>query len=175
MLFRSVGALSHVIFHSLVKNALFMSAGAVIFCTGWTKVEQMKGLGRVMPKMLACYTLVSLTLVGIPPTSGFISKWYLAQGALSSETGVFTWLGPVILLISALLTAGYLFPLTIQGFFPGTDFSDEELRERGLFGREPSRFMLVPVLVLTVGAVLFGCFPTPLLSFLQAVAGTVFG
>ncbi len=170
-----VGALSHVIFHSLVKNALFMSAGAVIFCTGWTKVEQMKGLGRVMPKMLACYTLVSLTLVGIPPTSGFISKWYLAQGALSSETGVFTWLGPVILLISALLTAGYLFPLTIQGFFPGTDFSDEELRERGLFGREPSRFMLVPVLVLTVGAVLFGCFPTPLLSFLQAVAGTVFG
>lgn len=170
-----VGALSHVIFHSLVKNALFLSAGAVIFHTGWTRVEQMKGLGRVMPRMLACYTLVSLTLVGIPPTSGFISKWYLAQGALASKTGVFSWLGPVILLISALLTAGYLLPLTLQGFFPGTDFDGKEFRERKLEGREPSWLMLAPVMILTAGAVLFGCFPGPLLSWLQTAANMVLG
>ncbi len=163
-----VGALSHVIFHSLVKNALFLSAGAVIFTTGWTRVEKMKGLGQIMPKMLICYTLVSLTLVGIPPTSGFISKWFLAQGALASGCGVFSWLGPVVLLVSALLTAGYLLPLTIQGFFPGADAKKQE-------NHEPSRLMLFPVLVLTFGAVVFGCFPTPLLSFLQNVAKTVIG
>lgn len=163
-----VGALSHVIFHSLVKNALFLSAGAVIFTTGWTRVEKMKGLGQIMPKMLICYTLVSLTLVGIPPTGGFISKWFLAQGALASGCGVFSWLGPVVLLVSALLTAGYLLPLTIQGFFPGADAKKQE-------NHEPSRLMLFPVLVLTFGAVVFGCFPTPLLSFLQNVAKTVIG
>lgn len=163
-----VGALSHVVFHSLVKNALFLSAGAVIFSTGWTRVEQMRGLGQIMPRMLTCYTLVSLTLVGIPPTSGFISKWFLAQGALASGYRVFSWLGPVVLLISALLTAGYLLPLTIQGFFPGADFAAQK-------NREPSWLMLFPVLVLTAFAVLFGCFPTPLLSFLQDVAKTVLG
>lgn len=170
-----VGAVSHILFHSLVKNALFLSAGAVIFHTGWTRVEQMKGLGRIMPRMLACYTLVSLTLVGIPPTSGFISKWYLAQGALASGTGIFCWLGPVVLLISALLTAGYLLPLTIQGFFPGADFDGKELKERKLEGKEPSWLMLAPVILLTAGAVLFGCFPTPLLSWLQAAAEMVLG
>lgn len=168
-----VGALSHVVFHSLVKNALFLSAGAVIFTTGWTRVEQMRGLGRIMPRMLACYTLVSLTLVGIPPTSGFISKWYLAQGALASQTAVFGWLGPVVLLISALLTAGYLLPLMIQGYFPGADFDGKEIEKRKLSGREPSWLMLGPVVLLTAGAVLFGCFPGRLLSLLESVAGTV--
>lgn len=163
-----VGALSHVVFHSLVKNALFLSAGAVIFTTGWTRVEQMRGLGQIMPKMLIGYTLVSLTLVGIPPTSGFVSKWFLAQGALSSGCGVFSWLGPVVLLVSALLTAGYLLPLTIRGFFPGADFSGQERHE-------PSLHMLIPVILLTAAAVLLGCFPTPFLLFLQDVAKLVLG
>ena len=169
-----VGALSHVVFHSLVKNALFLSAGAVIFTTGWTRVRQMRGLGQVMPLLLGCYTVVSLSLVGIPPTSGFISKWYLAQGALASGTGPFAWIGPVVLLISALLTAGYLLPLSIDGFLPGADFDDGEIRERGLKGKEPSLKMLGPVFLLTAGALLFGCFPGPLLGFLQGIAGTVF-
>ncbi len=168
-----VGALSHVVFHSLVKNALFLTAGAVIFGTGWTKVSQMRGLGKVMPVTLGCYTLVSLTLVGIPPTSGFISKWYLAQGALASGTGAFSWIGPVILLISALLTAGYLLPLTIHGYFPGADFDESRLQERKLIGKEPDLWMRAPILILTAGAVLFGCFPGPLLKMLAEIAAAV--
>ncbi|MDO5549888.1 MAG: proton-conducting transporter membrane subunit [Lachnospiraceae bacterium] len=168
-----VGALSHVVFHSLVKNTLFLTAGAIIFCTGWTRVSQMRGLGKVMPVTLGCYTLVSLTLVGIPPTSGFISKWYLAQGALASGTGAFSWIGPVILLISALLTAGYLLPLTIDGYFPGADFDEAKLQESRLLGKEPSLWMLVPILILTLGAVLLGCFPGPLLHGLETIAQSV--
>lgn len=169
-----VGAMAHVVFHSLIKNALFLAAGAVIFKTGWTRAEQMRGLGRVMPVMLSCYTVVSLGLVGIPPASGFISKWYLATGALASGTGVWSYLGPVVLLISALLTAGYLLPVTINGFFPGADFDGTEIEQRGLAGQEPSGFMLVPVCLMAVATVLFGCFPGALIGFLHSVAELIF-
>lgn len=168
------GALSHVVFHSLIKNGLFLAAGAVIFKTGWTRVEQMRGLGTIMPGMLGCYTLLSLALIGIPPTSGFVSKWYLATGALASGTGVFSWIGPVVLLVSALLTAGYLLPLTIHGFFPGTDFDMTEIRERKLEGQEPSWLMMLPMAAFTAGAVLLGCFPGRLLAMLEAIAASVF-
>ena len=134
----------------------------------------MRGLGRVMPVMLSCYTVVSLGLVGIPPASGFISKWYLATGALASGTGVWSYLGPVVLLISALLTAGYLLPVTINGFFPGADFDGTEIEQRGLAGQEPSGFMLVPVCLMAVATVLFGCFPGALIGFLHSVAELIF-
>lgn len=169
-----IGALLHVVFHSVIKNGLFMSAGAVIFTTGWTKVGQMRGLGKIMPKTLVCYTAVALGLIGIPSMSGFISKWYLAQGSLASGTGAFAWAGPVILLISALLTAGYLLPLTIQGFFPGADFDESEIKERGLEGKEPSKMMLIPIAVTAFLTLLLGCFPVPLLRMLEEIAGMVF-
>lgn len=169
-----VGALSHVVFHSIVKNALFLSAGAIIFTTGWTKVGEMRGLGRIMPVTLWSYTIVSLSLVGIPPTSGFISKWYLAQGALSSNAGAFTWLGPAVLLVSALLTAGYLLPLTINGFLPGADFDGGEIVSRGLVGKEPSKEMVVPVVILAAAALIFGLFPNPLTGLLGSMAEGLF-
>ena len=183
-----VGALSHVVFHSLIKNALFLCAGAVIMMTGKTQVKDMRGLGRRMPVLLGCYTVVSLALVGIPPASGFISKWYLACGALASGTGVWAWLGPVVLLMSALLTAGYLLPLTIQGFFPGADWDKEmpklhagqvsqelhwEAAAEDRKKAEPSVWMLAPILVLTAGALLFGCFPGALIRMLETIGAGV--
>ena len=74
------GSLLHVLFHALIKTALFLSAGAVIYQTGYTRVDQLRGIGKEMPVTLWCYTFVSLALIGIPPASGFISKWYLARG-----------------------------------------------------------------------------------------------
>lgn len=61
----------------------------------------------------------SLSLIGIPPTGGFVSKWYLAQGALESGAGSLAYVGMGMLVVSALLTAGYLLPIVIAGFFPG--------------------------------------------------------
>ncbi len=112
------GALLHVVFHALIKSCLFLAAGAVIFKTGKNEVDQLEGIGKTMPKMLWCYTFASLALVGIPPTCGFISKWYLAEGALEADIGVFSWIGPAMLLLSALLTAGYLLTIVTNGFFP---------------------------------------------------------
>lgn len=167
------GALSHVVFHSVIKHTLFLAAGAIIVTTGWTRVEQMRGLGKVMPLTLVCYTAASLALIGIPPFSGFVSKWYLACGALASNTGVWSWAGPAVLLVSALLTAGYLLPLTIQGFFPGHDFKGEEIDKRKLAGKEPSLWMLGPIGVLAAAALLFGCFPDRLLVMIESIAAMV--
>lgn len=113
----AMGAFLHVIFHSITKNLLFLVAGAIIYRTGRTKVAQMKGIGLIMPVTMICFTLGGLALVGIPPFSGFVSKWYLAAGALETETGPMRYLVPVILIISALLTAGYLITMSSDAFF----------------------------------------------------------
>ncbi len=163
-----VGALSHVVFHSLVKNTLFLGAGAIIYKTGLKKVSELRGIGKQMPITIWCFTLVSITLVGIPPTSGFVSKWYLATGALAADVGAFSWIGPAVLLISALLTAGYLLPVTIHGFFPGADYDYGNAKKL-----EPSLWMLVPMLLMTAGAVVFGMFPAPLIHFIETIAAAV--
>ena len=124
-----MGALSHFVFHSVVKNCLFLAAGAIIYRTGKTTVKELKGVGKEMPVTMWCFTLVSITLVGIPPTSGFVSKWYLATGSLQSGMGAYTWAGPVILLLSAMLTAGYLLPVSIQAFFPGAEYPGNRIED----------------------------------------------
>jgi len=128
------GALFHVVYHSFIKNILFLSAGSYIEQTGLKRVDELRGIGKKMPITTWCFTIASLGLVGIPPLSGFISKWYLALGAIGMDSftmmpfdiSFFGWFGPMILLISALLTAGYLLPVTINGFLPGKDYPQVE-------------------------------------------------
>ena len=162
------GALLHVIFHSIIKDVLFLCAGAIIYKTHRTDVRDLKGIGKEMPIVMWCFTIVSLALIGIPPLSGFVSKWYLAVGSLEGGVPVLSWVGPVVLLASALLTAGYLFTITIQGFFPGADYDYTKLEKK-----EPSYFMTVPLIVLTVAAALFGIFPKPLLAVIEAIASAI--
>ncbi len=163
-----VGALMHVIFHSVVKDALFFTAGAVIYKTHNTMVDQLKGIGKRMPIVMWCFTIASITLIGIPPTSGFVSKWFLAMGSLSSGCGALTWIGPTVLLTSAFLTAGYLLTITIKAFFPGADFDYGTLEKC-----EPNAYMTIPLIVLAAAAVLFGVFSTPLEAFFATIASTL--
>ncbi|NBJ91056.1 complex I subunit 5 family protein [Parablautia muri] len=158
------GGLLHVLCHGFIKAALFLCTGGIIYMTGKTRVEQLRGIGKEMPLLMWCYTIVSLGLIGIPPTGGFISKWYLAQGTLSSGIPGFSWIGPAVLLISALLTAGYLLPLTIQGFFPGTDYDYSTLKKK-----EPPLIMTVPILILTVLSVEIGLFPQIFINYLLRI------
>ena len=163
-----VGALSHFVFHSVVKDCLFLVAGVIIYKTGKKTVKELTGIGKEMPITMWCFTLVSITLVGIPPTSGFISKWYLAEGSLQTGIGGYAWFGPVVLLLSAMLTAGYLLPISLQSFFPGEGYHYQELRKK-----EPNLLMLIPMLLFTAAAVVFGMFPGRFLGFLQMTAADV--
>ena len=160
------GALLHTVFHAFIKCALFLTAGVFIFQCGKTRAEELVGIGRQMPGTLWCYTFASLALIGIPPASGFVSKWYLAQGALGADVGVFSWLGPVVLLISALLTAGYLLPVTMNGFFPG-----DEARKGESFA-DPGWKMLLPLAVLAGLSILLGVLPNPLISYVGRIASS---
>lgn len=163
------GALLHTVFHAFIKCTLFLTAGIFIFKCHKTRVEELNGIGKQMPKTLWCYTFAALALIGIPPTSGFVSKWYLAQGALDAGIGVFGWVGPMVLLVSALLTAGYLLPITIKGFFPGNDGDEAELKKN----LEPSKTMLIPLAILAVLSVVLGLLPNPLVEYVSQIAASV--
>lgn len=162
------GALLHTAAHAFVKCGLFLTAGVFLYQCGYTRVDQLTGMGKKMPVTLWCYTIFALALIGIPPTGGFLSKWYLAEGALASRIPVFSWLGPVVLLVSALLTAGYLLPVTIKGFFPGEEAASLELSKK-----EPLPFMLLPLIALAALALLLGILPNPLIRYFSGIAGTV--
>ena len=158
-----VGAMLHVIFHSLMKNTLFMGAGAVIHKTGKTQTDELTGMGRRMPWTYAFFAIASLGLIGIPPTGGFVSKWNLAEGALATGLSG-AWIGPVALLISAVLTAAYLLTIVIRGCFPG------EEGEGAVSRCEASWRMLLPMGVYAALVVALGVFSGPLIDFLHALA-----
>ncbi len=155
------GALLHTVFHAAVKTCLFLAAGALIYYTGRTAADAFRGIGKQMPVVMWCYALVSLTLIGIPPTGGFVSKWVIASASLESAPGVFSWLIPVILLVSAILTAGYLMPLVIDAFF---------CSEEGAGIRKESPLMWGPMIILAAAAVLPGIFSIPLKEITAGIA-----
>ena len=146
------GALLHAAAHAVSKSALFLCAGVFIHKLGKHRVEELHGVGRQMPVTLWCFLLASLSLVGIPPMGGFVSKWQLALAALQSAPGPFPILIPVVLLVSALLTAGYLLPVAVNGFFPSGE--DSISTEKA----EPGPLMLVPMLLLCAAALAVGLF-----------------
>ena len=162
-------ALLHMVFHSVIKNGLFLFAGTVIHQTGEERVDGLHGMGKYMPVTFWCFTFASLALVGIPPMSGFVSKWYLAKGAMEASVGVFSYIGPAVLLVSALLTAGYLLSVTADGFFPGKDFV-EPTPEPG----EGHVSMLIPCGIFAAAALLLGVFASPLVELVTKLGTSLF-
>lgn len=159
------GALLHVLAHSIAKDGLFLCAGAIIYKTHRTNVSELGPIGKQMPVTMWCFTLYSLALIGIPPMCGFLSKWYLGLGSLSSGIPVINWLGPVILLISAILTAAYLLPIILRGFFPGVDYYDYKNIHVHC---EPNAWMTVPLIILGVLAA-FTIFPQPFMALISSI------
>ena len=146
------GALLHAAAHAVSKGTLFLCAGVFIHKLGRHNVSELRGIGRQMPVTLWCFLIASLSLVGIPPLGGFVSKWSLALTALETAPGAFAVLIPVVLLLSALLTAGYLLPIVVNGFFPS---GDEDLPVQK---EEPSVLMTGPMIALGCCAWLAGLF-----------------
>lgn len=144
------GAFWQIVFHAIVKIGLFLCAGAVIFLYGKTEVKDLKGMAKKMPITFTCFTVLSLSLIGIPPTGGFYSKWYIATAALDADLGALSYIAPIILLISAILTAAYLLSISISAFFDKEETETPKVREPLL--------MVIPIVILTVIAVAGGVF-----------------
>ena len=159
------GAMLQLVAHAMAKDALFLCAGNIIMQTHHTRVGELKGIGKRMKVTMLCFTLASLSLIGIPPLGGFTAKWYLAVGALSAGSAINV-VGVGMLMLSALLTAFYLLPIVADAFFPGRDF------EAGTPCEAPLT-MRVPIVVFAVLTALVGMFPARLLNFFTALAGGV--
>lgn len=159
------GALLQILFHGLCKTGLFLFAGAVIHRTGKTYVWELSGLGRKMPLTFLAFALLSLSLVGIPPFAGFVSKWSLALGGMETLGGLGV-AGAGVLLLSALLTAGYLFPISIHGWTERAQWED---------GLEPGWKMLLPLLLLAFSLLMLGIFTGPGAELVSGLAREMMG
>ncbi len=145
-----VGSLLHVMSHAFIKVGLFLVAGVLIYQYNIHQVDEMDGIGKKAPITMWCFTLLSLALIGVPPMGAFVSKWFLAQGSLTNGLAFFNYFGAVVLLISAILTACYLLPISIHAFFP----EDKKTYKRD---KEPI-LMVVSLIVLVVGIFAIGIF-----------------
>jgi multicomponent Na+:H+ antiporter subunit D len=141
-----VGALLHVLAHAFAKCCLFFVAGGVIDATGIKQVSRFAGLGRRMPWTMAGFAVAALSMVGIPPTVGFVSKFYLVWGSVDAGQ----WVLAVVIVVSSLLTLAYFLRV-----FERIWMSDE-IDEAAVAATEPGRAILGPVVVLAVGLLVAG-------------------
>lgn len=163
------GALTHLVFHAVMKISSFFCAGAVMHQTDRHYVHELDGLGYKLPCVFGIFTVSALALMGVPGLAGFISKWNLAQAAVESENPL-AWGGVACLLVSALLTAIYMLTIVVRAFFPGKDFDYTTVAG----AKDPNWQMLVPLFAFTLFIVLFGVYSQPIVDFFINVAnGTV--
>lgn len=159
-----VGALSHMVFHGIMKIILFMCAGAIMVRSKKEYVGDLIGIGKKMPRTISYFTLVALALIGVPFLPGFISKWYLVSAAINANT-VMSYIGMGALFISAFFTAIYLLSISIRGIVVTTDFDDSKFEDV----TDPGLLMRIPLFVLSIVVILLGINSGPLIDFLLGI------
>lgn len=160
------GGLLHIANHAFAKITLFFAAGAIYVASGKKDIEELGGLGWRMPVTMIAFGLASLSMIGAPPVSGFVSKWYLALGAMDVNSMVL--LG--VLLASSLLNAGYFVPIFHKAFFGKPRPGDEAT---GSLERQPLvLLMVVPLLITGLISVLIGIWPDLFLNTIKLMVGS---
>ncbi|MCR5507706.1 MAG: proton-conducting membrane transporter [Lachnospiraceae bacterium] len=158
-------SLSHMIYHAVIKIALFFCAGAVLHKTHREYVRELDGLGHKMPVTFGVFALGTLALTGIPPLPGFISKWNLCTAA-AMEGRPLAYAGIAVLLISALLTALYMLPVVLRAYFPGDDLDYKSLNDI----KDPTWRMCVPCAVFSIMMIVLSFTAPRLLEFFDGIS-----
>ncbi|WP_456437387.1 monovalent cation/H+ antiporter subunit D family protein [Desulfurobacterium sp.] len=154
------GGLFHIVAHAFSKITLFFAAGAIYVAAHLKKVSQLSGVGRKMPITFGMFGLATISMIGLPPAVGFVSKWYLIEGALNIHQVIFM----VVLLISALFNAAYFIPIVYKGFFekPKPGIEIEHISEAPLT-------MVIPLTVTAIASLLLGIYPYFFLNLIQTL------
>jgi multicomponent Na+:H+ antiporter subunit D len=108
-----VGAVLHIATHAVGKITLFFAAGAIYTAAHKTEVSELDGIGRRMPWTMGAFGVGALSMIGLPPTAGFVSKWFIFSGAMVAEH----WVAVTVVVASTLLNAGYFMPIVYRAFF----------------------------------------------------------
>jgi len=152
------GGVLHIAMHAFGKITLFFCAGAIYVASHKKYISEMDGLGRKMPVTYVAFFLGALSIIGMPPLGGFLSKWNLLVGAVQSQQMVLV----AVLLGSSLLNAAYFFPIIYRGFFAPAPAG--ETRE-GI--REAPLFCLLPLSVTAISSLLLFFYPSVFLQLVQ--------
>ncbi|MGB5519384.1 MAG: monovalent cation/H+ antiporter subunit D family protein [Gammaproteobacteria bacterium] len=137
--------LVHVFNHALMKGALFMAVGAIVYRVGSSRLEELNGLGRRMPWTFTAIFIAGLSLIGIPGTAGFISKWYLVLAAIEQQS----WLITLVILLGSLLAVIYMWKIIEVMFFRPASDSIVEVKEAPVS-------LLLPMWTLVLANLYFG-------------------
>lgn len=164
-----IGALTHMIFHAVMKITSFFCAGAIMHQTDKHYIHEINGMGYKMPWIFGIFTISAFGLMGVPGLAGFISKWNLAQAAAASENPL-AYAGIGCLLVSALLTAIYMLTIVVRAFFPGKDFDASSIKD----AKDPNWKMLLPLVIFACFIMIFGLYSSPVVKFLTDVANGLY-
>ncbi|MDR3373735.1 MAG: proton-conducting transporter membrane subunit [Ancalomicrobiaceae bacterium] len=154
------GGLMHFVNHMLLKDTLFLAAGAAMVASHATMLDELGGLGRRMPITFGCFLLSGLSLAGVPPLNGFASKWIIFQASFESGH----WLLGAAAMISSLFTLAAIMKFAHVAFMGAPT-------KKALAAKEAPIAMVVPMLILTTLSVIVGLVPGLLLVPISAIMG----
>ncbi|MBF4694132.1 complex I subunit 5 family protein [Fusibacter ferrireducens] len=149
------GSILHLINHALIKISLFFTVGMMYKRAHITDFPEVDGLGKRMPLTFSVFMWSTISIMGLPPSNGFVSKWFLAMGAIHQGRILFVF----VLLTSAFMTAIYLLPVGINAFFK---------KETTLHEVEPlSLSVTLPLMAITIANIYLGLFPNGVIRFIE--------
>lgn len=157
-------AFFHILSHGLMKTALFLSVGEIIFYKKTRKVNDFDGLGFIMPVAMGVFSIAALGMIGLPLTSGFISKLNLGMAVLDKNQTIFL----VILIISSLLNVIYYLPIIISAFL-----KNEKYHYRLESIEKTPRTMIAPLILLGLLIIVVGIFPNQIMVFIESAVKSV--
>lgn len=158
------GGIVHLFNHALMKTALFMSLGALVYRIGTIKLAELAGIGRTMPLTMAVFVVGGLALIGVPGTAGFVSKWYLAVGAF--ERG--WWPLAFLILVTSLIAVVYVGRVVEVAWF-------REPTKFAAGATDPPWSMLMPMLALAAATIYFGIDTEASAAIARGVAEALIG
>jgi len=156
------GGMVHIAMHAFGKITLFFCAGAIYVATKKKNVSEMTGIGKRMPVTMTAFFVGSLSVIGIPPTGGFFSKWYLVLGTLEADRLFFL----AVLLVSSLLNAAYFLPVVYRAFF-----CTPEQNQFGNEVKEAPLWCVVPLALTAVCSIGLFIYPTLFLQLAELAIG----
>jgi len=172
------GSVMHIVLHAFGKITLFFAAGAIYVAAHKTEISQLDGIGKKMPFTMAAFTLGALSMIGIPPLGGFLSKWYIALGSIEADQL------PILVFIatSTILNAAYFLPIVYAAFFkePAAEphhgvHSELHTPNSELKIHEAPALMVVPLVLTAIGAVALFFMPSLFLDLARMAVTSVTG